>query len=190
MKKKFYLPLMACLLLIGATGCSSDSDVNEPARQDLTVTYYLTNEAGEVKTTFSYGEEIFFHLTVGNNTDATVTFSSLEDLYGSEWTLEKEDEIVNAIKNSLFAVYTAQGQFVGNPWTLIDSKECVSIKPQQSVEIAIPWQKYSRRTIQLARKYSKFGDYAPLQKGSYYTQHTLYRQNAAPKTYKAEFKVQ
>lgn len=147
MKKNFlFLPismLMVCLCIV-LLACSSESDPVDPvdpvdtriaadstanlgrmdsianlARMDsVEVDFELLNSERKESTTFAYGENIVFQVTLYNHSKKAVKLPRARILVGGD---------------DAFMVYTKEGELVGRPWDLI-AVHAVYPEPTYSIE--------------------------------------------------------
>ena len=163
MKKILFM--MSVLLSQGLfSACSSNEEEmdNDPSSGLVTdadekpdkiqVDYSLLNENGVPSTTFEYGEDIRFELTITNNSDKVLIFS---------------DDII--LGKDLFRVYLNDGTDMGTPWTSCATNYVgIGIQPKVSTSLACNWIKASTYP-----PLSKKEEFEPLPKGSYYTSFVI-----------------
>lgn len=126
---------MACLLLIGATGCSSDDTqeiVVDPteafnadeAKDSIVMELRLLGESGEVQRVFAEGENVIFELSITNNSSRDVRVPSPEKLL-----------------SDAFHVYSSQGDDLGNAFQYILPiySEYTLIKQGETCRFVCPW---------------------------------------------------
>jgi len=203
LKKSLLLLMVGAGSLAGMTACGDDDDDVQPAsrRQLPTFTFCLKNESGQDTTVFSVGENIFFTLSVKNNSAIAETFESY-----ALFALVKRDETwydSNAISTSgladyaeqighptAFAVYTADGQLVGYPMDKI-GYEKTEVGVGETITYQCPWLSTGGQTV-YSSIFRKEQLREPLPAGKYYTGVLCTHHYKYPRTFdlKINFTVQ
>ena len=169
MKRK--LVLLSILLSLGMfCACSSDDEIdNDLSVDDLTngtdsvadiiqFSFSLLNNDGLPTSSFKYGEDICFELTVTNK-------SNKELLLFNDFFLGED----------LFRVYLENGTGVGTPWTDYNSSNYIAlgIAPKSSISFTCNWIKALSTKWPLAKN----KDFDPLPRGNYYTKFKIKYRN-------------
>lgn len=178
MKKKLSLLqlFIAIVVCCGTTFClaSCSSDDEEDFFKDVTVNLSLLNENSEKVSTFKYGENIYFDMYAINNTDQGIYLT--DNIYYNRYSLY------------VFAIYTADGLFVGFPYDFLHlSADKYELLPKGTIHWQSCWGIDPEEgavddifIINVKRN--------PLPIGDYYTVFSfLY--NGERKVYKASFRV-
>ena len=162
--------MMSMLLALGLSSACSNSDEIEsnPSNGELTnkadsvadkiqISFSLLNDNGLPTSSFKYGEDICFELTVTNKSDKVLFLSN--DFF---------------MDVDLFRVYLEDGTDMGTPWTSFGSDYVArGIQPKMSTRFACNWIK-AFSTIQPLKKNK---EYSPLPGGKYYTSFKVYYRN-------------
>lgn len=196
MKKSIFLPClmvaaMACCIMscekdsgssitdFGVTRISYEDSVkaavtdsiNNLARLDsVDVSFTLLNDDGKESTTFAYGENITFQVTILNRSTQNVRLTTAYPLIGGE---------------EAFMVYTKEGEQVGRPWDILAVPQVYpapiySVNPDKTFSWNCKWKGYYLGLSDVDPSYSTW-PFSLLQekqrdnlaKGAYYSKFTI-----------------
>lgn len=138
---------------------SSGELTNEADEADskIQISYSLLNDYGLPTSSFKYGEDICFELTITNKSDKVIFIYN-------DFILDED----------LFRVYLEDGTDMGTPWTSFGSNYvAIGIEPKGSMRIACNWIKAFSTHQPLTKK----KDFNPLPCGKYYTSFKVYYRN-------------
>jgi hypothetical protein len=165
------LLLFGVLLSLGIfCACSSDDEIdndlsvdnltngNDSAADKIQFSFSLLNNDGLPTSSFKYGEDISFDLTITNKSDKELFL--FNDFFLSE---------------DLFRVYLEDGTGVGAPWTDFNSSNYVAlgIAPKSAISFTCNWIKALSTQWPLVKN----KDFDPLPKGNYYTKFKIKYRN-------------
>ena len=145
------LLLFGVLLSLGIfCACSSDDEIdndlsvdnltngNDSAADKIQFSFSLLNNDGLPTSSFKYGEDISFDLTITNKSDKELFL--FNDFFLSE---------------DLFRVYLEDGTGVGAPWTDFNSSNYVAlgIAPKSAISFTCNWIKAQKRNYNIISSY-------------------------------------
>ena len=196
MKKSIFLPgMMVVAVACSIMSCEKDSDssitdfgvtrisyedsvkaavtdsINNLARLDsVDVSFTLLNDDGKESTTFAYGENITFQVTILNRSTQNVRLTTAYPLIGGE---------------EAFMVYTKEGEQVGRPWDILAVPQVYpapiySVNPDKTFSWNCKWKGYYLGLSDVDPSYSTW-PFSLLQekqrdnlaKGAYYSKFTI-----------------
>jgi hypothetical protein len=144
----------------------------------IQISFTLFNENDIPTTTFEYGEDICFKLTIGNNIEHILYLG--EDV---------------KLSDDLFRVYSEDGTDMGAPWTSRGTEfVLIGISENSKVSLSCNWINAFSAQLPLVKNKS----YTPLPKGNYYTKFKIiyrdfdsnYQVNFCEKEFNTSFTIQ
>ena len=191
MKKSFILLcMMVAAMACSIMSCEKDSDssitdidvtrisvedsikaavtdsINNRSRLDsVDVSFTLLNDDGKETTTFAYGENITFQVTIFNRSTQNVRLTTAYPLIGGE---------------EAFMVYTKEGEQIGRPWDVLSTPQ-VYPEPVYSVNPG--------RTLSWNSKWKGYPDIDPLNYVPFILWQEKEREDLAKGAYYSKFTV-
>ena len=109
---------------------AADSVANVARLDSVDVNFTLLNEEGKELSTFAYGENIIFQVTLSNHSKRVVKLPTSWPLVGGE---------------KAFMVYTKEGECIGRPWYILSVRAVYPeptyrIDPDKSFSWACKWK--------------------------------------------------
>ena len=173
---------------MSASSCSDDKEEltpEVPSREiidSVQVSFQLEDAEGKPSTEFLVGENIVFNLTITNQSGRPLTH-----YFQPDYIKEERGDI--RWDNQFFLVYSENGTYVGEPWTLMYSDKRMFWTFKESVTtVRCGWFGRNEKEVALATlpifKVEE-KDKAGLKAGNYYTRFTVSynpRRTGAPDT--------
>lgn len=170
------------------TRLSSEENIIETSEDSISIYFSILNEAGKPSTSFKYGENMLFRLSMKNKTDRMLMVSrNFEGFNDISWD------------NNFLRVFTAEGKDMGVPWTGMflnkDNRDSWGF----AGHLSCPWSYQNIETL-LATSWSEYNPLLsfpldksessessnkakqpkqPLPRGDYYT-HFMIKFNSIP----------
>ena len=171
---------------------SSEENVIEVSEDSIRISFSIINEVGSPSTSFQYGENMLFRLSIENKTDKMMISRDFKGYNDISWD------------DNFFRVFTAEGKDMGAPWNgmFVDKVDWDSWGFAEQVScpwsyqnldnlVETTWSKYSPLLFFPLEKWElPDSPTPPLPKGDYFT-HFLIKYNSIPgnETTKKEFEV-
>lgn len=172
MKKRIVF-FLSSFLLLGAVGCSDDSNDDST----ISVNFLIQDENGSEKYLFNEGENIIFRLDIINDGKDDVVLLSPVEILG----------------NDIFHVYSSKGEDLGRPYDILIIPEIAHtfIPSQSRVSFRGAWVNDPESELTWTPNFLQYeiDKLRPLPKGDYYSEFTIKLDNNRNVTCKKTFKI-
>ena len=141
MKKHLLILLSGIGFLLIWTGCNTNDDENVDVSTSIDMEFVLLNSDDNQTDVFMEGDDICFNLTLQNKSGMDLTLNVV-DLFGIQSYFKGKETISmvteDAPYQSIFAVYTSTGKYVGCAWSNLALEE-IKIRAGQKLSLRSSW---------------------------------------------------